>query len=104
MQSLPRSSNTILFCFSSRRRHTRCLSDWSSDVYSSDLPHYGLDGPPNFEGTHWHLHVARTLGAVAEQLGKSEEACARLLDSGRKKLFAARETREIGRASCRERV
>src|SRR5471030_1493564 len=25
------------FCFSSRRRHTRCLSDWSSDVCSSDL-------------------------------------------------------------------
>src|SRR5205814_6215082 len=24
--------------FSSRRRHTRCLSDWSSDVCSSDLP------------------------------------------------------------------
>src|SRR5205814_2202244 len=27
-----------LFFFSSRRRHTRCLSDWSSDVCSSDLP------------------------------------------------------------------
>src|SRR5262245_63609140 len=26
-----------LFFFSSRRRHTRCLSDWSSDVCSSDL-------------------------------------------------------------------
>src|SRR5262245_64642851 len=27
-----------LICgFSSRRRHTRCLSDWSSDVCSSDL-------------------------------------------------------------------
>src|SRR5438045_9753137 len=25
------------FSFSSRRRHTRCLSDWSSDVCSSDL-------------------------------------------------------------------
>src|SRR5205814_7185827 len=25
------------FFFSSRRRHTRCLSDWSSDVCSSDL-------------------------------------------------------------------
>src|ERR1039458_6371613 len=24
--------------FSSGRRHTRCLSDWSSDVCSSDLP------------------------------------------------------------------
>src|SRR5262245_66448434 len=27
------------FFFSSRRRHTRCLSDWSSDVCSSDLEH-----------------------------------------------------------------
>src|SRR5882724_13061041 len=27
----------IDFFFSSRRRHTRCLSDWSSDVCSSDL-------------------------------------------------------------------
>src|SRR5205814_4058643 len=27
----------LRFFFSSRRRHTRCLSDWSSDVCSSDL-------------------------------------------------------------------
>src|SRR5438045_1238368 len=27
----------VMFFFSSRRRHTRCLSDWSSDVCSSDL-------------------------------------------------------------------
>src|SRR5205814_4314784 len=27
----------FLFFFSSRRRHTSCLSDWSSDVCSSDL-------------------------------------------------------------------
>src|SRR5258705_4048459 len=27
----------VAFFFSSRRRHTRCLSDWSSDVCSSDL-------------------------------------------------------------------
>src|SRR5262245_62181583 len=31
-------SSEIFFFFSSRRRHTRCLSDWSSDVCSSDLP------------------------------------------------------------------
>src|SRR5262245_64576902 len=29
----------LSFFFSSRRRHTRCLSDWSSDVCSSDLGH-----------------------------------------------------------------
>src|SRR5436853_4819864 len=28
---------SYFFFFSSRRRHTRCLSDWSSDVCSSDL-------------------------------------------------------------------
>src|ERR1035441_10889613 len=27
----------MFFFFSSRRPHTRCLSDWSSDVFSSDL-------------------------------------------------------------------
>src|SRR5205814_7864451 len=29
--------NYLFFFFSSRRRHTRCLSDWSPDVCSSDL-------------------------------------------------------------------
>src|SRR6266852_8267231 len=28
------------FFFSSRRRHTRCYRDWSSDVCSSDLDYY----------------------------------------------------------------
>src|SRR5262245_63281219 len=37
-----------LFFFSSRRRHTRCLSDWSSDVCSSDLvPLLALTNPHN---------------------------------------------------------
>src|SRR5215472_5789235 len=31
----------VFFFFSSRRRHTRCLSDWSSDVCSSDLREIG---------------------------------------------------------------
>src|SRR5260221_4654520 len=31
-----------LFFFSSRRRHTRSLCDWSSDVCSSDLDHPGI--------------------------------------------------------------
>src|SRR5262245_65431365 len=35
----PPTTHSLLpmFFFSSRRRHTRCLSDWSSDVCSSDL-------------------------------------------------------------------
>src|SRR5258705_2964723 len=31
------TTSRCIFFFSSRRRHTRCLSDWSSDVCSSDL-------------------------------------------------------------------
>src|SRR5947199_561663 len=34
-----------VFFFSSRRRHTRCLSDWSSDVCSSDLAACAGPGP-----------------------------------------------------------
>src|SRR2546422_5584804 len=30
-------ASSIFFFFSSRRRHTRCSRDWSSDVCSSDL-------------------------------------------------------------------
>src|SRR5262249_60773832 len=32
----------LIFFFSSRRRHTRLVSDWSSDVCSSDLPRYKM--------------------------------------------------------------
>src|SRR2546429_2966076 len=35
------SSGLIFFFFSSRRRHTRCSRDWSSDVCSSDLADVG---------------------------------------------------------------
>src|SRR5437016_12060870 len=31
------NSSALVFFFSSRRRHTRLVSDWSSDVCSSDL-------------------------------------------------------------------
>src|SRR5258706_3683538 len=35
----------VFFFFSSRRRHTRLVSDWSSDVCSSDLSGEGLGFP-----------------------------------------------------------
>src|ERR1035438_6533960 len=39
-----------MFFFSSRRRHTRCLSDWSSDVCSSDLDLYQVSAYANTSG------------------------------------------------------
>src|SRR2546422_2326089 len=37
----------IFFFFSSRRRHTRCSRDWSSDVCSSDLSLTGVVSIPD---------------------------------------------------------
>src|SRR3989442_5504898 len=36
---MPDANSVNYFFFSSRRRHTRCGRDWSSDVCSSDLFH-----------------------------------------------------------------
>src|SRR5437588_7024952 len=36
---------SLLFFFSSRRRHTRSLCDWSSDVCSSDLKRLLIGSP-----------------------------------------------------------
>src|SRR2546429_6713174 len=39
------SGRGVAFFFSSRRRHTRCSRDWSSDVCSSDLRSAKLRAP-----------------------------------------------------------
>src|SRR5258706_5560301 len=58
------------FFFSSRRRHTRLVSDWSSDVCSSDLT------------PHACAEIARCLGAgmVGIKLAASRRATDPLLD------------------------
>src|SRR5690349_25174542 len=75
----------LFFFFSSRRRHTRSLRDWSSDVCSSDL-----HGP--------------TLGRMARYFDVHPQdpqprAIAQVVD-----LLRGGGLVEIGRASCRERV
>jgi uncharacterized protein YyaL (SSP411 family) len=73
------------------REEAQALLD--TDEYAVAASHYGLDGPPNFEGTHWHLRVAQELPELAQRLGKPLETCERLLAEARRKLFAARERR-----------
>src|SRR5258706_5934053 len=51
--------------------------------YDAFAPRFGLDGPANFEGHHWHLRVARGLAPGSEAL----------IEAARAKLFAAREQR-----------
>src|SRR2546429_5679041 len=45
------------FFFSSRRRHTRCSRDWSSDVCSSDLA--GLQSVTEITGATWKVTAAK---------------------------------------------
>src|SRR2546429_1927417 len=46
------SNFTATIFFSSRRRHTRCSRDWSSDVCSSDLTHRPRDGGSGRDRQH----------------------------------------------------
>src|SRR5437763_16664244 len=76
----------FIFFFSSRRRHTRYIGDWSSDVCSSDLTQGGgvLVSPDG--GSHSSYTIGVSEGA---NVGA----------------YQAQQIRtEIGRASCRERV
>jgi uncharacterized protein YyaL (SSP411 family) len=54
---------------------------------------FGLTEPPSFEGRHWHLHLAESVDSAAAALGFEAGRAARLLDSARAKLLAARERR-----------
>src|SRR5204862_1164120 len=61
-----------VFFFSSRRRHTRSLRDWSSDVCSSDLSH------PEFKSTSACPFVRRRLGGFGQALVDLNSGCERL--------------------------
>src|SRR2546422_7918656 len=71
----------LFFFFSSRRRHTRCSRDWSSDVCSSDLIAL-LDEEPSrlpFGAAHVDVvepvavHVADGEGRALGRQERSEE-------------------------------
>ncbi|TAK88114.1 MAG: thioredoxin domain-containing protein [Betaproteobacteria bacterium] len=42
----------------------------STEEYLQVARHYGLDGPPNFEGKYWHLRVADPAGSEPAAKGK----------------------------------
>src|SRR5262249_57288465 len=73
------------FFFSSRRRHTRLVSDWSSDVCSSDLHNWRIGEP----------HETQSREALLSSNCDGIEQVRHPI---------ARKSFEIGRASCRERV
>ncbi len=61
--------------------------------YALSRPHWGLDATPNFENRAWHLCVEHPLAEVAQELGLELAEAESRLESARRKLFAARETR-----------
>src|SRR6266542_5257172 len=72
----------FIFFFSSRRRHTRCYRDWSSDVCSSDLGQLHRVENLRVAGTaaeiagqgDAHLVAARGGIVLEESLGSEENA------------------------------
>src|SRR5690349_22329996 len=102
---------SFFFFFSSRRRHTRSLRDWSSDVCSSDLACR--------QASEW-LREQRLPIQVAVNLSSQQFNNYDLVDCVRRALRAAQlepgylkleitegaliqDPKQIGRASCRER-
>src|SRR5687768_18502895 len=83
----------MLFFFSSRRRHTRCSRDWSSDVCSSDLGGgRARAGPGPDAASRPEATAPPTIPAMAYDEELAERVRALVAD-----------VPEIGRASCRER-
>ncbi|HEX6260961.1 MAG TPA: thioredoxin domain-containing protein, partial [Woeseiaceae bacterium] len=54
--------------------------------------HYGLNGPPNFEGK-WHLTVQEPLADVAKALGRPQQELRGLLERAKQTLLEARSGR-----------
>src|SRR5437899_1448922 len=63
------------FFFSSRRRHTRCLSDWSSDVCSSDLESLAGRGLEPCPRTTRPIYSERFFAPVPVMTARSRLAC-----------------------------
>src|SRR2546429_4330427 len=76
----------IFFFFSSRRRHTRCSRDWSSDVCSSDLAKSvaGAGGKWKFDKEHRFLFVDKIFGGAIpkEFIPPIEVGIREAMDSG----------------------
>src|SRR5258705_9941846 len=88
-----------VFFFSSRRRHTRCLSDWSSDVCSSDLDAHEADFEKRLSAAvgKWKAEAA-SLGLTGMKVVTYHRSWSYFA-----KAYGLQVV-EIGRASCRERV
>src|SRR5437016_8823475 len=107
--SLLNSAHSVdVFFFSSRRRHTRLVSDWNSDVCSSDLTtnYAHRIGTRSFTNVEFNRVHALGIGAEEELLRDyfGDPTIRIVNDSPNPTVRRAFRNSQIGRASCRERV
>src|SRR3546814_9527275 len=98
-------SCVFFFCFKQKTAYEMRISDWNSDVCSSDLPAAPMvvlnqlaDGSVNLIGRVW---LAR--GDYWDVFFEGQEKIKENLEANGISLFFPRQE-EIGRAECRERV
>src|SRR5437762_10077318 len=89
----------IYFFFSSRRRHTRYIGDWSSDVCSSDLWYLRMPRVARVSGSD-----VRSPSVSRDSLVGYQEVGGAARPAGTRMASSPANAPEIGRASCRERV
>src|SRR5215813_14787053 len=73
-----------VFFFSSRRRHTRCGRDWSSDVCSSDLTVLAIAGTSLVSAQQDPVSHRRGAGLSAEDVSALTDARVAALHAGLK--------------------
>src|SRR5437763_6304623 len=88
----------MVFFFSSRRRHTRYIGDWSSDVCSSDLGHQLAPRRLDYEAARRELMALPAIGPKIAD-------CVCLFGLGHDAAVPVdtHVWQQIGRASCRRR-
>lgn len=65
----------------------------TGEEYAVFAPRFGLDGEPNFEHRHWHLHAHVAVEKLAQDLQLAPADVQRRIDSARAKLLAIRNRR-----------
>src|SRR3546814_9280503 len=95
----------FFFFFKQKTAYEMRISDWSSDVCSSDLPYEHSQATPGSEPVDWQIGVQRSAvhaepGIVCASLSEAVAAWNARSAPGHGVIVMM----EIGRASCRERV
>src|SRR3546814_9427562 len=92
----------LFFFFKQKTAYEMRISDWSSDVCSSDLlDELKKQGGPEIDA---HPHCNNNRSELAASEIASCFYCCEIFDPKEVKDWVDRNDTEIGRASCRERV